>query len=409
MNTATMAEREVERLAWVILLSSLVICVLLTAGVPLGSWYFANYATNSHDANLVVLNGTALVEIAGREPSGERNSRPVPEGATIRTDANTRLLLTLFDGSTVFIFPNTQVVLSAMRTPRFELSSRHAEVRLDLRSGRLRLNTLTSDRPTDVLAQTPHAQAQFQLGSYQIETTASQTEIIVRQTGAVLVKAREAQLHLNAQERSVIKTNEAPQGPLPLLQDLVLNGYFVVPLTTTLAVTETWRMFNDQGGDAGGVDGKIEVAEEDGRRTVRLTRQGSNGNHNATVIEQLINQDVSNVDMVVVSADVRLFSQSLPSGGQQSSEFPLMIRVWYVDEFGGINSWVHGFYYQPDPRFRVINGEQIPKDLWYPYESPDIRNSLKPRPARITAIQVYASGWDYRMKKLGELRGYAFP
>jgi hypothetical protein len=395
MNTATMSERDVERLAWGMLWGAFTIFLILVIGLPFGLFYYLQNATISQEATLVVLNGTAIVELTGRDPAGAREHRVATEGAIINTDKNTRVLLTLFDGSTAFVLPDTRVRLSVMRMPRFSMSSRHAETQLNLLKGRLRLNTLTSNKPSDLTVQTPQGQAQFQRGSYQIETSAAQTEIIVRQIGTTVVQARDQSLTLSAQERSVIKANEPLQAPLPPLQNLVTNGYFDAPLTTTLAVTETWRVFNDQGGDAGKVDGEAKIEKDNARNVVRFTRRNSGGNHNATVIEQIINQDISNADMMIISADVRLFYQDLAGGGQQSSEFPLMIRVWYVDEFGGINSWVRGFYYQVDPRWRIVNGEEIPKDFWYPYESPDLRNELKPRPARITAIQIYASGWDY--------------
>ncbi len=388
MTTAALSDRDVQRIAWTVLLSSFVAFIILIVGAPLLGLWFLNTATDSHESSLAVLSGTVIVELPGREPSGERASRMVPEGATIRTDANTRVNLTLFDGSTVIVFPDTQVILSAIRSPKFEISPQRLQAYLELRSGRLRLSATSGDRALDMSVQTPQGYAQFQSGNYLVEVAGEQTEVVVR-NGQALLKAHELAVRLNGRERSIVKTGERPRGPLPAERDLIVNGGFAA------ALNETWKIYNDQGGDGGDVDGQAQLEIDQGRRLVHFTRQGSNGNHDDTGVEQFINKDVSDAESIRLRADVRINYQSLSGGGYLSSEFPLMIRIKYIDVKGGQNAWVHGFYYQNEARSHIVNGEQVPQGLWYPYESQDLTDILNPKPALILSIQIYASGHDF--------------
>jgi hypothetical protein len=145
------------------------------------------------------------------------------------------------------------------------------------------------------------------------------------------------------------------------------------------------------------VDGTIQLETDpvSGRRIVHFTRKGSNGNHVDSGIEQILNKDVTDAEVVRLHADVRVNFQSLSGGGYLSSEFPLMIKIRYRDVKGGENIWVHGFYYQNDTHNPTANGEQIARNLWYPYESEDLTDILNPRPAKILSVQIYASGWDF--------------
>ena len=138
--------------------------------------------------------------------------------------------------------------------------------------------------------------------------------------------------------------------------------------------------------------------------TVRLARRESdNGNHTEALIKQSLDYDVRDFARLEVLLDVRLDFQSLSGGGLQSSEFPIIVRLDYKDIWGNDKFWTHGFYYQnqagypiaPDPWGRP-SGEQIPQDVWFPYESGNLLVLLGDnKPAHITGLTIYASGWNY--------------
>jgi hypothetical protein len=85
----------------------------------------------------------------------------------------------------------------------------------------------------------------------------------------------------------------------------------------------------------------------------------------------------------------------LSGGGVVSSEDPLIRRLKYRDVYGSEAEWVHGFYYQNTANNPTNNGELVLSNVWLPYESGNLLETLDPRPFFITSIQVYASGWDY--------------
>jgi len=185
--------------------------------------------------------------------------------------------------------------------------------------------------------------------------------------------------------------------PLPAAQNLIVNGDFQEPLSTgwvtsSLVLTSTVK------------PPTVKVASEGGREAVRLLQEAvKDGDHTEAALQQKLDRDVRDFDRLQVSLDVKLDSQSLSGGGLQSTEFPIIVRLDYKDLWGNDKFWTHGFYYQnkagyaiaPDPWGRP-SGEQIPQGVWYPYESGNLIELLgENRPARITGLRVYASGWKY--------------
>jgi hypothetical protein len=63
--------------------------------------------------------------------------------------------------------------------------------------------------------------------------------------------------------------------------------------------------------------------------------------------------------------------------------------------YGSEAEFVHGFYYQNTTNNPTLNGEQVPLDVWIPFESGNLFEVADPRPFFITSVQLYASGWDY--------------
>jgi hypothetical protein len=125
--------------------------------------------------------------------------------------------------------------------------------------------------------------------------------------------------------------------------------------------------------------------------------------HSEVAIRQEIDQDARDFSQLVLSADIRLEFQSLSGGGLLSSEFPIILRLDYKDRWGSDKFWTHGFYYQnrdgypiaPDP-WGQPSGEQIPRGVWYPFQSQNLLEILGENvPAHITALTIYASGWNY--------------
>jgi hypothetical protein len=125
---------------------------------------------------------------------------------------------------------------------------------------------------------------------------------------------------------------------------------------------------------------------------------GKAANHGETGIIQVIDKDVRDFTSLELHISVRLLDQSLPGAGMLSSEFPVMVRLDYKDAYGNDNFWTYGFYFKdPTANWHISDGEKTPHSVWYPYESPNLMEELGDfKPALITSVQVYASGWDYQ-------------
>ena len=385
-TTATLSDREVEHIAWTVLVCALAGFLILLIGLPALGYWFVNNATDGHETDLTVLSGTVIVEIAGRDPSGEQKQRMVPEGATIRTDSNTRVELKLFDGSSVIVFPDSQLTLNAARSPKFSISKQPYSAWLTLARGRMRLS-VGAEEQVAFSVDTPHGTSDYTEGSYSLEVTSDQSEVVVR-SGQAHIATGNGTLVLSTRERGQLHAGEQPRGPFPAQRDLIVDGAFQATL-------DNWRAYNDQGGDGGQVDGEVQPATDSGRKAVRFVRHDSQGNHDDAGIEQVINKDVTDADVVRLHLDLRVNGQSLSGCGYVSSECPVMVKIRYRDVKGGENLWVHGFFAQNPEGKPIKDADQVPLGLWYPYESEDLTDILNPKPAQILSVQLYASGWDF--------------
>jgi hypothetical protein len=184
---------------------------------------------------------------------------------------------------------------------------------------------------------------------------------------------------------------------MPATQNLIENGDFVEPLPTGW-LTDTVVL------DSAVAAPHVGVVEDGGRRAARLVRrEADDGTHTEVSIQQTLDQDVRDFAELVVSTDVRLDFQSLSGGGLLSSEFPIIVRLDYKDRWGNDKFWTHGFYHQNQDGYPIAldpwgqpSGELIPQGVWYPFESDNLFDLLGDnRPAYLTGLTVYASGWNY--------------
>jgi hypothetical protein len=393
--------RNPEQVAWTVMLAGFAVFCTLLITVPVSARWYLTSATRAYEARVTCLEGTTVVESpehAEAIPVLEGQSIPVPEGTVVSVDETAQAVITFFDQSLARLFPQTAVVLEQMRAPRFGVSPRPSEITIQAKGGRLWANTvLGSSTALDYEVETLQATALLgQDGSYTIEVSNEQTEVIV-QRGTAEVIATTAitstdatRVTLSARQRTVIETGLPPAPAMKAERDLIVNGDFAAPLSTG------WVDFNEQGADGGEVDGAVSLVVNEGRRAVRFYRTGGEFNHCETIIEQQLNRDLPDpLTTLRVRATIKLANQSLSGGGYLSSEYPLMIRMRYRDIYQSENEWVHGFYYQNFNDNPTMNGQEIPQDKWYFYESENLADVLPVTPSRVLWIRVYASGWSY--------------
>ncbi|MGH2544247.1 MAG: FecR domain-containing protein [Ardenticatenaceae bacterium] len=397
-----------ERMAWTVLIVAFAVFVVLAVTIPLAIGWYVQNASVAQLANIQGTRGVTLVEsanprldVVGAVEVGRAEA--VVEGGVLRVDPASQASVVFFDRSTLTLFPNSTVTLDIMRKPRFARSERPNQIVVTLHSGRVRAQIAPAGDPAihfeihtpQTLA--PQGGILLQPGSYAIETSNEMSHISVRMGTALVNGQTGQQTRLQANERAEIALGAAAVGPLPAKRNLVVNSDFqnpeeAAPISAGHLVAG-WFALSDQGGDGGSVDGTVEVVTTGTSRALHLYREGSNNNHGETGVIQKVDKLVGDYLSLLLRLDVELVNQSLSGGGEQSSEFPLIVRVDYTDGNGNPQHWTHGFYYHNTAGYNIRDGEQIPQNARYSYEV-DLKEVLSD-PQRINTIEIYASGWDW--------------
>ena len=394
--------RNTPRLAWIILLISFSICLILVVSVPLaGSWFVA-HSTTDEPALLRVTAGTMLLLTSGSgDPIAVVDTRDVAPGTLIQSDQSSqgRLAFTLNGAAaspevaTVQIYPTAQLALAGNTQPRFGLSSDPRRIAIEVRSGRVRINT-AEVMPTglEFAVVTPQALIELGPGSFAVQVSNNETQVISR-FGQATVEGEGETVVIAEGIGTTVATGQPPSEPAVSADNLIVNGDFEEPLGPP-----QWLVTHYPEDDPSA--GQAEIVTDGGRNAVRFSRINQPPTHTEVGITQVLDRDILDYEMVNLQIDVQLHWQSLPGAGEQSSEFPLMFRLDYEDVYGNHQFWTHGFYYRDPPaQWVVTGGEQIPQDTWFPFESGNLAERLQqqglPPPARLNYLKIYASGHNY--------------
>lgn len=394
--------RNPERLAWTVLLASLLICVGLTVAIPLSIRGFINDTTDVAAITLEVQQGTVLVSRAGLdEPIGVTTSLTnISEESTIRADSNVQALLTIrAAGSqatllTVQIYGSTNLGIARARSPRFAQSGLPHQVELSVDGGRVRLSVAGNlERPIESRLITPQATAELQDGTYAVDVTNDEAQVTVRE-GAATVNAEGSSLVLGPLQRTVVKLGSRPAGILSPERNLVINGNFRLPLAGTWEISHDLQQPAESPGD-------VTIVTDGSRRVALFQREGLY--HAETALRQAINKDVRDFRALKLHFVVKVISHDVFVCGQAGSECPMMVRLDYKDDNGTDRSFLQGFYWQLDPNgvnpnYNTTSGARVEhirvqRDFSFTYDSGDLMTSLSP--SQITAITFYASGHSY--------------
>ncbi len=391
-----MMRKNSERVAWFVILGAFVVFLALCAIVPLSVRYYLRHATTRQTATLDVIGGTVRVLEPGvAAPIAVTGTMQLPEGTAIETDENSRGILTFADRSTAILFPGTQITLREMRVAAFPWGVEPTTVLIVQTRGTLRVGAAQQVAPGGDVT----APRQFQIklrqgtvtlteGSYRIVVEADASQVSVRD-GRADVEAQGRVVTVGRGQRTVVRRNEPPLSPLPAAQDLVVNGDLQDPLP------RGWNEVHDPLNDPNIRNGVVQPERVGDRMAVHIVRAGSNQTSAITGIIQYFNREVSDYRSLRLAVDVRVHLQSLSGGGILSSEYPVIVRLKYRDVYGSEAEYVHGFYIQNATNNPTVNGELVPQDVWIPFESGNLFETLEPRPFVITSLQIYASGWDY--------------
>ena len=326
-----------SRIAWTVLLICFAVFCLLVVTIPLTLRWFLLHGEVNQPGMLRVAVGTILMLPDGAdEPIAVVDSRPVEIGTLIQTDGSAQGTLGFAQDeatgspevATVQVYPSAQVVLAVSNRPRFALSSDPNHIALEVKSGRVRINTseaLTDGLTVDVI--TPHATVKLTSGSYAVQVSGEQTQISTR-IGEARVEAEGGQVRVADGLSTSVAEGQPPSPPAATADNLIDNGTFEEPLGPP-----TWLVsrFPEDNGTS---TGEIGTDTSTGRQAVRFSRINQPPTHTEVGMTQVLDQSVHDYENLNLQMDVLLRWQSLPGAGEQSSEFPLMFRLDYEDVYG---------------------------------------------------------------------------
>lgn len=387
------------RVGWLVLLLSFTACVFLAVAVPVTARATLLHSTRAKYAFVESLRGTAqLWTRSGADAVAVTERRPVSEGSRIVTDDASKGVLTLavdeagqLPLATVQLSPSTTITLQEARSPRFNVSRDPHRAVLDLTAGRLFVTIQQADeRDAQMRITTPNGDVELGTGIYDITANAQETRVRVRD-GVATAHGAGRTVEVNPGERANIQTGRPPEIPVSDTVNLIVNGSFeqqLAPLWQENAEVKP-----------GYTPGGVEIVQDDRRNALRFVRRTEEQVPNRVWVSQTVDRDVEGYDNLTLRLDVKVLYQSVPGGGEQDSEYPLMVDLAYTDIYGKELHHYVGFYaydLPPGSPYPRPSGERVPLGVWYTYESPNLFELLQEtRPARINTVTIYANGHDY--------------
>jgi hypothetical protein len=398
--------------AWLLLIAGfgVFLALLLLAGASAYSYVLDG--TEARTATLEPVSGQSLL----LRSEGERDWRLVTERTTVRegdrisTGSATVGWITLFDQGTIEVSEDSLVRIDRMRTSRLFREQKEIEV-VPIR-GSIYVGMAPRDEFHSSVMQVAAGPVTVrmrdeirstQTGSFLVETqrldpAGDEEDAILSVRVAVLrgeamVETEQTLQRLRSNQQVVVDPGGHHGEVTPAMRELIRNGDFSRQFAD-------WVEYQGHSGEPGGDTGSIErvpVDRVDGSGVaLQISRSSRVGDNWETGAQQTIGQSLRVHSSLNLSLDMRIDEQQPPGGGDEMTEFPLIVKIEYVDVQGQNREWWHGFYILDDPQNPVPEERATSVDSgeWTSI-SLDLRN-LAPLPRQISSILIYSSGHNYR-------------
>jgi hypothetical protein len=388
--------------------------VLVTLATAAALWVY-RHATVPESATLHVVSGSGALVRSPTDPDWRlvTGETPIHEGDRVSTALGTVVTLTMFDGSTVEVTEDTIVEIERMRVSRF--LKRTKLIVVDAERGAVYVAMAsrgefgyseTTVRAGDVRVSMTDEPGRQEAGAFLVEIQARPDQepegvhtvraAVLRGAAIVGTDVDSGKLHAN--EQTVVGVDRALGPTTDAVRELIVNGTFSAGLGG-------WVEYEQQTQRSAGrqpIDASLELVPDRATRgnvvAVEFLRVGASDDAVQFGLRQPIGKTLRVHSSLVLEFEVLIRSQQPSGGGPDQSQFPLIVKLNYIDPQGQEREWWHGYYVQEDPERPVPRqrATKIDRDQWQRVVF-DLRN-ISPLPRQITSIVMYASGQSYQTR-----------
>lgn len=406
--------------AWLVLIVSFgLFCLIAYLVVSAVIDYFSNSVKPQH-ATLTAINGSEVSVLhAGQERFvlvSHNQNESISEGDIVRTAQGSTARLFLFDGTSLELTSNSEVQLTEQRVRisnfvqkekrlAFQVTRGLVTIKVEpLAAGEYSKGTIKATTPdgAEVLFN-DQLKGNYPGGSYTIEVEGNGANLtyvtsLSANRSAIDVKAGGQTQSLEAGNRLKIERGLPPA--ILFDRELVKNGAFIDGF-------DFWKEQHDQGGDGGSLQGRVlpdsEMIDDGTITRAHIIRYDSKDNFEETSLRQDINADVREYTSLVFKFKGRISLQKLPGGGISAIEYPLFVKINYLDRDGQTRELFRGFYFKAaDANTRtydrsgseLLGSQQWKENKWEEFEI-DLASQLRLKPTYINYIVVGSAGHDF--------------
>jgi hypothetical protein len=422
---APRSNRNTQTVAWlVIFISFAIFCITLYLFISLISDYLSRSVQNQ-PATLQVSRGPVYISRSTQNALLVANQRDrLEQGDSVFTDEQSRALLEFFDGTKLELNSATRILVreSKILTTNFARKERRLWLHLSIATGDE--NRASVGR----VALWPAATSGDTFTGQPVEITTDDGLKMVFDGNGKNSFIIELQRSVDGSSRTVVNSPAGNVEKFPVFAagttQMLEPGKRVIvdsgqpPVVTSNQQDELIRnnraFINGLDGwevqqkDSGNLDNVACTIFSDSEKVddgivyrVHTRRGIDTKDSNECSLRQELNADVSRYQSLIFSFKLKIQQQSLSGGGEQGIEFPIFVKINYIDTKGNPSGeYFAGFYTVPkDDRentrvAKYIYSEQIKQGEWIEFISDDLL-SLRSRPQKIISIQVGSAGHDF--------------
>lgn len=419
---------DIQRLAWIILISSTILFCSSTFAITVGVYYFFFRSAIPLDVTIEVSRGTAglvasdFSEQIIRDRLTNLRDRP----SILSTDAQSQSTVSfrmIGDSdyhpvlATITLENSSSMTLTRASRPRFRWSDGIYWIELEDVSGELDVFvSRATDRPFVIQIHTSTGDIVRidDPGRYSFMADDVEIRLATREGEASLLTTDDTNNRLvtRGQEAIMIIGRSAPfltTSPENLLENSLFA--FEVPVEGSegdVVPPMRWGCFDlpDSPPNGRNVNDLWQ-----GRPALRLLREDGAQSHGKTGCRQEFGtpgRDVAEYTYLELQTTFLINFQSLNDCGIDGSECPVMLLMDYIDVTGVARRWYQGFYYRHEPQTQypavcITCGQVyqqhrlISEQVWYTFETGNLFDLLTPteRPVYISRFEFYAAGHQY--------------